>query len=41
MTGTAAVAIRLMGRAAGEAEAQALAEVMWRSRDATLPIVSA
>ena len=41
VTGTAAVAIRLMGRAAGEAEAQALAEVMWRSRDATLPVVSA
>lgn len=41
VTGTAAVTIRLMGRAGGEAEAQALAEAMWRSRDATLPAVSA
>ena len=32
VTGTAAIAIRLMGRAREPAEAQALAEAMWRER---------
>ncbi len=33
VTGTAAMALRLMGRAAGVAEAEAMADALWRARD--------
>jgi anthranilate phosphoribosyltransferase len=41
VTGTAAVALRLLGRARDPAEAQALAEAMWRSRERALPALAA
>jgi anthranilate phosphoribosyltransferase len=39
VTGTAAVAIRLIGRAGDVADAQAQAQAMWRRRDPTLPVM--
>lgn len=41
VTGTAAIALKLLGRAAGADEAQALAEAMWRARDRTRPGMAA